>query len=1252
MVVSIAPAASPEVGGMHVHPDVPFHRCLLSRWVLLNPQLEDVQRCREAPTFLFSGAYVAARRRHTPMMLIRPGIVMAIAPPTIQARDDGRVSATLAALWLCGLLAGSAANALPFQAGDLVYDEDLNTAAFPTSPETDSIGAGGLVAGGSDAPSFYCPPFGSCRLDLDVSLASPGVANAYMEMSAGTIGTSSFGIDADFSLFLLSSSGDDSTGRARLSAQFPSGTAQLELVRDRQGVDEWRLELSTSAGASASRSLPAAVAAALATGDDFSFDFYVDRTGHWITGAIQVTDLPDVTTEAVNFFAGTEPLTSIRMEAELTNGAASPTLYLSAVDFEVYLPATPPLEEGLITTGMQQIHNEAGWLTDPGSPGTNSGMNVLSDGSQFGAPLGIDDLDGDGIDDLIVGAEGPGGGFGWGELLVLFLNTDGTVKGLQQIDGIVGGFGGLLSTGDRFGASLHWLGPLTGGGAPWLAVGAPGKVEGSTSGSVFLLQMATNGTVLADHRIADGIGGLPASSLAGLDEFGSDLASPGDLDGDGIPELAVGAPLDDHGGGSSDDAGAVWILFLDSSGQVKASPAPVQITSTSAGVAIGDRFGTGLEGLGDLDGAGPSVGALAVGSPGAGASGEGAVTILFLDANGQVTSDTTIDAASGDLPAGNPISGAQFGHRLAHIGDIDNDGIGELAVGAPNTIPPLPFSGTQGAVWLLFLDASGGVTRSELLPTLGDSLDGVVGSTDGFGFPGRMGDLDGNGIDELVIGAPWDRNFYLDREGAVHILFLEERTCGDGRAVASYGEQCDDGNLSSGDGCSDVCIAEFCGDGILMPALGEVCEDANSVSEDGCSSACIPEFCGDGVVQAGLGETCDDGNTVSDDGCNATCIAEVCGDGVLQPGIGEVCDDANSVSEDGCSDQCLVESCGDGVLQAGLGESCDDANQVSEDGCSNVCIAEFCGDGIVQAGLGESCEDGNASSFDGCSASCTDELLLFTSGTGAGGQLDFRVGDVTVSVATGSGDSDADVATALAAAINTDATLSGMGITAAVQDNALVVGGTPTAFGGNDGGLALGAIDPDSFAELVGVWRTLDFESFGSGATLASGSSVETVAFDYALEGAIIAVTDAFDAISPTNSAGATGGDDALLDGDVVVWTFDRPVLGLAVYVVTSDLAESGEIRLVTPQGTVSNLASPLYRLADGGYVYFLAQLAGVPMASASLVFAGDGEINFLYDIDDVMTSVGRQRHEAVHGDGPSAATPCRSRSTAWSSRS
>jgi cysteine-rich repeat protein len=112
--------------------------------------------------------------------------------------------------------------------------------------------------------------------------------------------------------------------------------------------------------------------------------------------------------------------------------------------------------------------------------------------------------------------------------------------------------------------------------------------------------------------------------------------------------------------------------------------------------------------------------------------------------------------------------------------------------------------------------------------------------------------------------------------------------CGDGRTESA--EQCDDGNLVDGDGCSSACSIESCGDGTIHPGLGEQCDDGNAQSLDGCSDACAIEYCGDGTTQNaigirkgdgslvpgadGLSEQCDDGNTASSDGCSATCQSE------------------------------------------------------------------------------------------------------------------------------------------------------------------------------------------------------------------------------------------------------------------------------------------------------------------------------------------------------------------------------------------
>ncbi|MEP7119519.1 MAG: DUF4215 domain-containing protein [Byssovorax sp.] len=211
--------------------------------------------------------------------------------------------------------------------------------------------------------------------------------------------------------------------------------------------------------------------------------------------------------------------------------------------------------------------------------------------------------------------------------------------------------------------------------------------------------------------------------------------------------------------------------------------------------------------------------------------------------------------------------------------------------------------------------------------------------------------------------------------------------CGNG--VVSLGEQCDDGNTVSGDGCTSSCQLEA---NYTCPAPG---------------SPCVATPCGDGKVSAA--ETCDDGNVVTGDGCSSTCkleagwqcptagakcIAKTCGDGIR---VGaEPCDDGNLMSGDGCSATCALEAgfacvtvgtqsvchasvCGDGTKEGF--EQCDDSNLVPYDGCSPTCAVEakcqggvctaVCGDGLKFPG--EACDDGNTTAGDGCSATCTIE---------------------------------------------------------------------------------------------------------------------------------------------------------------------------------------------------------------------------------------------------------------------------------------
>ncbi len=236
--------------------------------------------------------------------------------------------------------------------------------------------------------------------------------------------------------------------------------------------------------------------------------------------------------------------------------------------------------------------------------------------------------------------------------------------------------------------------------------------------------------------------------------------------------------------------------------------------------------------------------------------------------------------------------------------------------------------------------------------------------------------------------------------------------CGD--LVLDEGEQCDDGNLVSGDGCSANCLSEaFCGNGLVQ--VGEECDDGNDAGGDGCNSFCQLEVgCGNGLLD--YGEECDDDNIVSGDGCSETCVDEsgapTCGNGFME--VPEDCDDGNITDGDGCDSECQLESgCGDGVVDPG--EECDDDNVVSGDGCTNRCMQEFvcgdgmcdvanaetcvkcpadccpyCGDGVLDIWSesepdsppydDETCDDGNNEDGDGCNSGCEDEDGVATCG--------------------------------------------------------------------------------------------------------------------------------------------------------------------------------------------------------------------------------------------------------------------------------
>ncbi|PCH99135.1 MAG: hypothetical protein COB85_00675, partial [Bacteroidetes bacterium] len=397
---------------------------------------------------------------------------------------------------------------------------------------------------------------------------------------------------------------------------------------------------------------------------------------------------------------------------------------------------------------------------------------TLVDSDIFGADIAnIGDLDGDGVDDLAVGAQYDGDGGTWhGAVWILFMNTDGTVKSQQKISDTQGNFTGTFTSTCTFGSGIAPLGDLDGDSVPDIAVGARRDNDGGTRrGAIWILFLNTDGTVKSYQKISSTQGNF-SGGLANGDEFGRCISLLGDLDGDSIIDIVVGANYDDDGG---TDKGAVWVLFLNANGTVKSQQ---KISNTQGGFSglldNSDSFGMGVASLGDING--DNIPDLAVGarSDDDGGTDRGAVWVLFMNINGTVQGYQKISSTQGGF-TGILNNSDGFGFGISAAGDLDGNGIGDLLVG---TILGDDGGTDKGAVWVLYLNSTGSVSSYFKISETAGNFTGSLSDGDWFGYAvAEIGDLDGDGYGDIAVGAISDNDGGTDR-GAVWILFLED-TC-------------------------------------------------------------------------------------------------------------------------------------------------------------------------------------------------------------------------------------------------------------------------------------------------------------------------------------------------------------------------------------------------------------------------------------------------------------------------------------------
>lgn len=324
--------------------------------------------------------------------------------------------------------------------------------------------------------------------------------------------------------------------------------------------------------------------------------------------------------------------------------------------------------------------------------------------------------------------------------------------GFVKIENNSGGFVAPLQSGDRFSREHDVIGDVDGDGVLDLAVGARSDDDGATdAGAVYILFMNHNGTVKSNQKISM-LEGDFTDTLTTSSFFGYGVAGIGDYNADGIPDIAVSA--------NHVPNGVIYILHLDTNGKVKSLVKNQNIVSQ------------GLSAIGDLDGDGRIDIVACNPSSNNGGNGRGAIKILFFNQNSRVDNTKTVDISStqGGLGAG-LVNGDGFGGReVAMLGDLDNDGNKELAVGAFSS------DSGKGAIWILSLDATTFNVTSKVKITEGmngfaDELSDTINANGTFGaaFGHAMcspGDLNGDGVPDLITGAN------QQDEGHGYILYL------------------------------------------------------------------------------------------------------------------------------------------------------------------------------------------------------------------------------------------------------------------------------------------------------------------------------------------------------------------------------------------------------------------------------------------------------------------------------------------------
>uniref|UniRef100_A0A0G4HY46 Integrin alpha-2 domain-containing protein n=1 Tax=Chromera velia CCMP2878 TaxID=1169474 RepID=A0A0G4HY46_9ALVE len=430
-----------------------------------------------------------------------------------------------------------------------------------------------------------------------------------------------------------------------------------------------------------------------------------------------------------------------------------------------------------------------GWDIDHGCAFKGVDASDFSGGSVASAG----DVNKDGLAEIIIGASSadPGGRTSAGEAYVIFgTSADRTsycgvqaTFDLSSLDGSNGFVLNGVANTDRAGVVAS-AGDVNNDGVDDVLVGAGSASPNSrqAGGEVYVFfgkDTSILGAFDTSYELSnlDGSNGFTVQEVNRFCGLGLSLTPAGDINGDGIADIILGAETSDDGSDANSNKGAAYVIF--GSNGAFASTLLVSALDGSNGFSIPgaarlDQAGTAVSSAGDINGDG--VDDIAVGAPEAdpdGRASAGETYVIFgkrtatAGAFDAVFDVTTFDGSNGFTVKGEKLNN-KIGGSLSGGVDVNGDGLADLLIGGQGAASG---DGTAYVIYGKNTATAGEFAASIDLLTLSKS-DGVKilrGSDQTGSSVAALGDIDGDGVGDLVVGANFAHSFL----GKAFVVFSE-----------------------------------------------------------------------------------------------------------------------------------------------------------------------------------------------------------------------------------------------------------------------------------------------------------------------------------------------------------------------------------------------------------------------------------------------------------------------------------------------